>query len=520
MNSAIDIHSSGVDRNSGTGIVMADNALQAIIPPTITITTPTVASGSAIGFSVANGPAHTTDWVGLYPNAAADGAFIDWTYLNGQKTPPVTGQSSATLQFVAPATGGSYNIRFFASNSFTKLVTSDGITVLSQPTLTINDVSVTEGNSGTTTATFTVTLSPVNAAQTVTVGYGSVDGTATTANNDFVPATGTLTFNPSVATQVISVTVNGDTVAEPNETFFINLSNAMNAVIGDGQGAGTITNDDAPPPATVTMNTPTASPDGAIGFTVANGPANATDWVGLYAVGAPDMPAPSTWIYLNGMKTPPGTGLTGATLQFTAPAPPGTYEVRFFSSNSYVKLATSGNVVVQTQPTLTIGDVSVTEGNSGTTTAIFTVTLNPINAAQTVTVHYATADGTATLANNDYANTSGTLTFNPSVATQTISVTLNGDTAIEPNETFTLNLSGAINAIIGDNQGVGTITNDDAPPPPTVTMNTPTVSLGGAIGFTVADGPGNSTDWVALYAQGAPESPAPSSWSYLNGLKN
>src|SRR5258705_12260499 len=103
MNSAIDIHSSGVDRNSGTGIVMADNALQAIIPPTITITTPTVASGSAIGFSVANGPAHTTDWVGLYPNAAADGAFIESTYLNGQKTPPGSGQTGRRPHFAVPA---------------------------------------------------------------------------------------------------------------------------------------------------------------------------------------------------------------------------------------------------------------------------------------------------------------------------------------------------------------------------------------------------------------------------------
>ena len=61
---------------------------------------------------------------------------------------------------------------------------------------------------------------------------------------------------------------------------------------------------------------------------------------------------------------------------------------------------------------LSIDDVSVTEGNAGTTIATFTVTLSPIS-GQTVTVDFATADGTATTADNDYVATSGTLTFTP-----------------------------------------------------------------------------------------------------------
>ena len=61
------------------------------------------------------------------------------------------------------------------------------------------------------------------------------------------------------------------------------------------------------------------------------------------------------------------------------------------------------------------------------------------------------------------------------MTTQTFTVTVLGDTAIEPNETFVVNLSGATNAAVGDAQGVGTITNDDAPPPPTITPNVTTV---------------------------------------------
>jgi hypothetical protein len=88
------------------------------------------------------------------------------------------------------------------------------------------------------------------------------------------------------------------------------------------------------------------------------------------------------------------------------------------------------------------------------------VTLSPAS-NQTVTVNYATADGTAT-APSDYAAIASTqLTFLPGETTKPVSVTVNGDTTVEPDETFTVNLSGATNANIGDSQGVGTITNDD-----------------------------------------------------------
>jgi hypothetical protein len=102
----------------------------------------------------------------------------------------------------------------------------------------------------------------------------------------------------------------------------------------------------------------------------------------------------------------------------------------------------------------------VTEGNSGTRTAVFTVSLS-VASTQTVTVNFATANGTATTASGDYQAKSGTLTFSPGVKTGTISVVVNGDTSIERTETFFVNLSNAINAAIADNQGQGSIVNDD-----------------------------------------------------------
>ena len=115
------------------------------------------------------------------------------------------------------------------------------------PSLSINDVTVTEGNSGTTAATFTVTLSP-SSSQTVTVDYATSSASPATAaaGTDYqaIPTT-TLTFNPGDTSKTIDVLVNGDTTNEAIcETFFVNLTNPVNAVISDSQGQGGITDDD------------------------------------------------------------------------------------------------------------------------------------------------------------------------------------------------------------------------------------------------------------------------------------
>ena len=109
--------------------------------------------------------------------------------------------------------------------------------------VSINDVSVTEGNSGfTKVATFTVTRTGGTAA--FNLNFATSDGGATVADGDYVANSGTLSFGTNVNTQTISVSINGDTKFESNETFFVNLSGATNvAVITDSQGSGTITND-------------------------------------------------------------------------------------------------------------------------------------------------------------------------------------------------------------------------------------------------------------------------------------
>jgi hypothetical protein len=101
----------------------------------------------------------------------------------------------------------------------------------------------------------------------------------------------------------------------------------------------------------------------------------------------------------------------------------------------------------QPLPTVSIGNASVTEGNSGSRTVTLTVSLSAASAS-TVTVRYQTADGTATVAGNDYVATSGTVTFAPGQTSMTISILVNGDKTKEGNETFFVTLTSPNNATI------------------------------------------------------------------------
>src|SRR5262249_31437364 len=108
--------------------------------------------------------------------------------------------------------------------------------------LGVTDVNRQEGNSGTTSVTFTVTLSFAS-TETVTVQFATANGSAT-AGSDYRVATGTLTFSPGETGKTITVLVYVDRLAEQNETFFVNLSGATSAIMGDGQGVGTIVDDE------------------------------------------------------------------------------------------------------------------------------------------------------------------------------------------------------------------------------------------------------------------------------------
>jgi uncharacterized protein len=130
-------------------------------------------------------------------------------------------------------------------------IVADGV-VSDLPTLSIDDVSVAEGNSGTMVARFTVSLSS-SVHEGVTFDIASADGdgadAATDADDDYEPASALgVQIPPGSGTSVFEIVVNGDTNVESDERFAVVVSNVVGAAVADGTGTGAITNDDEPPP--------------------------------------------------------------------------------------------------------------------------------------------------------------------------------------------------------------------------------------------------------------------------------
>ena len=128
------------------------------------------------------------------------------------------------------------------SNDVSVLINDRAWVPANAPSVNINDVTVTEGNTGTAGATLSVNLSSAYGLP-VTVAWATADGSAA-AGSDYQSISGTLTFAPGETSKTVTVPVLGDRVAEPNETFLVHLGGATNATISDGQGVGTILDDE------------------------------------------------------------------------------------------------------------------------------------------------------------------------------------------------------------------------------------------------------------------------------------
>ncbi|MFM7137554.1 MAG: Calx-beta domain-containing protein, partial [Planctomycetota bacterium] len=126
-----------------------------------------------------------------------------------------------------------------------------GVTIIGNapsplPAVSVSDVTITEGNSGSTVAAFTISLSSPS-GQPVTVTYATADGTATAASGDYEPKTGQVTIAPGATATTVAVNVRGDTTPEPDETFSLAISSPSNATLANASGTATIRNDDTTP---------------------------------------------------------------------------------------------------------------------------------------------------------------------------------------------------------------------------------------------------------------------------------
>jgi fibronectin type III domain protein len=256
---------------------------------------------------------------------------------------------------------------------------------------------------------------------------------------------------------------------------------------------------------TVTVSPATVNPGDVITATMANGPGHVWDWVSLVPVTAPDS-SYVAWRYLNGLTSPPATGLTGATVQFTAPTTPGTYHIRWFANGTYARLATSSTVTVQaTQPltpTVSVSPATVNPGDVITAT----VAAGPGNVLDWVSIDPVTAPDSGYVAWR-YLNgltsppatglTSATVQFTAPAAPGTYNL------RFFANNTYTKLATSAPVTVQGLVTGL--------------IVSPATVRPGDTITVTVANGPGNLADWVAFSPVGAPDS-GYVAWQYLSGL--
>ncbi len=331
--------------------------------------------------------------------------------------------------------------------------------------ISVGDATVGETHGTTTGAGFTVTLSAV-AADPVTVEYATSDGSATTPA-DYRAVNGTLTFDPGETARQVVVPVVGDTVTEANETFSLNLTHASGAAIADGVGIGTITDDDLPSIA-IGNATVTESNYGTVNavFNVTLSAPSAQTVSVDYATSDGSATAPDDYLAANGTLTfAPGQTVRQIVVSVVGDTVTEISETFSLNLTNPVNATVSdaaglGTITDNNNVSITIANVTVTEGNWGTVNAVFNVSLSAASES-TITVDYATADSSAT-APDDYLATSGTLTFAPGEVSKQIIVLVVGDAAIETNEVYSVRLSNPVNATIsGSGLGTGTITDND-----------------------------------------------------------
>jgi ELWxxDGT repeat protein len=336
------------------------------------------------------------------------------------------------------------------------------------PTVSINDVTVVEGTSGTRAAMFTVTLSAAS-TQPVTVSFATANGTAT-ARSDYKAASGTLTFAPGETTKTITILVKGDRLGEPDETFFVNLSAATNATIDDGQGLGTILDDEP----RIRISDVTKRERGAD---------QATRFVFTVTLSAAyDQAVTVSFETVNGTAKVGDADYVGTTGTLTFR--PGettkqvrivvrgdnkkesneTFYVRLFGKSSDALFAKRRGVgtILDDEPRIRISDVTKRERGAGQATRfVFTVTLSAAS-DHAVTMSFKTVNGTATTNDGDYGANNGTLTFRPGETSKKITILVSGDSVKESDEVFYLDLFGnSSNSRFARKRGIGTILNDD-----------------------------------------------------------
>ena len=400
--------------------------------------------------------------------------------------PPGMSLSSAGVLSGTPTTIGTTNFRMRVTDSSSGPgsyfeLEDFSFTVSPPPSVSIAVTPASVSEDGATNLTYTVTRS-LNISSPTTVNI-TTTGTAT-SGTDYAGGVATVVIPAGAFTATITINPNVDGTVEADETVILTVAAGTGYTVGAPASAtGTILNDDVPSVSiavapgsvaedgapnlayTVTLSTPSLSAL-SINYTVAGTATNGTDYATI------------TSPLVISAGTPAGTIIVNPAAD-TAIEADETVTLTLAAGTGYtvgVPTSATGTILNDDLPNLTINDVTVNEGNAGTTNFTFTVSLSAAAGPGGVGFDIATANGTATAGVDYVANTLTGQTIPAGNNSYTFTVVVNGDTLNEPTETFFVNVTNVTGAVVVDGQGVGTITNDD--PLPSLSTSNVTVTEG------------------------------------------
>lgn len=359
---------------------------------------------------------------------------------------------------------GDVDITATGFNSLAVLINQCGAVVVPPPTalLSINDVTMVEGDNGVTDAVFTVSLNAPS-AQTVTAKFFASSITAQRVA-DFQPTTGLVSFAPGETSKNVFVGVAGDMTDEFDEKVAINLHEATNALIADRQGAATITDNDAPPSVAI-LNANTLEITGTLSFGVglsqSSGKLVAVD----FATANGTATSGSDFVSKSGtLNIPAGTSLGSITIDLvndTIVEPEETFTVNLSAPlNASIIHATGTGTIVDDDETLFSLSSNTFVGTEGTEVTITVLRSGALLGEAFVS--YATTDGTAN-DRRDYSAALGRLRFGTGEPAKTVKVLLTNDVFDDDGESFTIALSDPVGGTLGpQNSATISITDNDA----------------------------------------------------------
>lgn len=441
------------------------------------VTTPEGNTGSTLApFTVSlSAPSAQTITVNyrVAPRSASESS--DYQSVSGQLT---FTPGTLTQPINVPVIGDALDENNEAFNVFLEnpvnadLVDSQGVGTITDddgvPGFSIGDVTVTEGDSGSPQASFTVTLSVASGRKTK-VRFSTTNGTAI-SGSDYAFKAGTVFLEPGETSKLISVPIISDTLSELDESFLMNLSTSTNATLLDGQATGTILNDDIGGSIEFSSATYATTETGKVAnITVTRTGGNASGVTVQYGTSDGTATAGQDYFSESGQFT---FAVGETSKSFLVPiledsldeADNETVMLALSNVGGGATLGANSNATLSIAdddplPGLILSNASVVEGNSGTIAMNFSVTLQSVS-GRTVTVSYQTSNGTA-VAPGDYQSIAGSLVFAAGEISKTVTVLVNGDMLAEPNETLFVTLSSPGNASIITGQGTGTIIDDD-----------------------------------------------------------